>query len=188
MKIGLDFDGVISNNGKFKSDVANKLYELDIHPDKFKKDFVIGEGYLTYNQYRYFQKVIYGTRELGFLMEPVDGAIDFIPKLLALGHTLLVVTSRTGMGLKIAEEWSFSQGFRLNFIGVGYGLSKAGACRCFDVYIDDDFNKLKQLEDVVPNRFLFSWGYNSDVDTGEVAQRIDSWEEFFQVIKCIEKC
>jgi hypothetical protein len=187
MKIGLDFDGVISNNGKFKSDVAKKLYDLDILPDKFKKDFVIGEGYFNYIQYQYFQKIIYGTREFGFLMEPVEGSLNFIPQLLDLGHSVSVVTSRTGMGLKIAEEWSILQGLCLDFTGVGYGLSKAMFCRGLDVFIDDDIDKLLQLKDVVPNRYLFSWGYNNHVDTEGVARRVHSWEEFFYNVNNLKK-
>lgn len=183
MKIGLDFDGVIADCGKLKSDAAKKLHGLDIPPEKFKKEIVIGEGHLTAEQYRDLQKIIYGTREVGFLMEPVAGMLESIPQLLALGHTLLIVTSRGEVELEIAKEWSISQGLTLHFIGVGYGVSKADACAGLDVYIDDDLDKLQPLVGIVPHCFLFSWGYNNHIDEGTVAKRISSWEEFCKTIE-----
>lgn len=183
MKIGLDFDGVISDCGKLKSDVTKELYGLDIPPEKFKKEIVIGEGYLTSNQYRDLQNIIYKTREFGFLMKPVAGVLESIPYLLALEHTLLIVTSRGEIELEIAKEWSFNQGLTLDFIGVGYGVSKANACKGLDIYIDDDFEKLEPLVGIVPHRFLFSWGYNSHIEVGTVANRISSWEEFCKTIE-----
>lgn len=182
MKIGLDFDGVISDCGKLKSDTAKKLYGLSIPPEKFKKEIVVGEGHLTTEQYLHLQKIIYGTREVGFLMEPVVGMIEAVSQLIVLGHTLLVVTSRRNVTLEIAMEWSAKQGLDLDFVGVGYGVSKAVACAGLDVYIDDDFDKLEPLVGIVPHRFLFSWGYNSHIETGAVAKRVSSWQEFHKTI------
>ena len=106
MKIGLDFDGVISDCGKLMSDGAKKLHVIDIPSAKFKKEIVVGEKHLTMEQYRGLQKIIYGTREIGFLMELVDGVLHFLPQLVADGHTVLVVTSRGEVELEIAKEWS----------------------------------------------------------------------------------
>jgi len=185
MKIGLDFDGVISDCGKLKSDGAKKLYGVDIPPAKFKKEIVVGEKHLTMEQYRELQKIIYGTREIGFLMEPVDGVLHFLPRLVADGHTVLVVTSRGEVELEIAKEWSTRQGLQLDFVGVGYGNSKANAANGLDFYIDDDLDKLEPLVGVVPHRYLFSWGYNAHVDVGEVAKRVASWEELYRTIQTL---
>lgn len=185
MKIGLDFDGVISDCGKLKSDGSKKLYGVDIPPAKFKKEIVVGEKYLTMEQYRELQKTIYGTREIGFLMEPVDGVLHFLPRIIADGHTVLVVTSRGEVELEIAKEWSTRQGLQLDFIGVGYGNSKANAANGLDFYVDDDLEKLESLVGVVPHRFLFSWGYNAHVEIGDVAKRIASWEELYNTIQTL---
>lgn len=185
MKIGLDFDGVISDCGKLKSDGAKKLYGVDIPPAKFKKEIVVGEKHLTIEQYRELQKIIYETREIGLLMEPVSGVPDFLPRLVADGHTVLVVTSRDEVGLEIAKEWSLQQGFQLNFVGVGYGNSKVNAANGLDFYIDDDLDKLEPLVGVVPHRFLFSWGYNAHVEVGDVAKRLASWEELYRTIQTL---
>ena len=185
MKIGLDFDGVISDCGKLKSDGAKKLYGVDIPPAKFKKEIVVGEKHLTMEQYRELQKIIYGTREIGFLMEPVDGVLHFLPRLVADGHTVLVVTSRGEVELEIAKEWSTRQRLQLNFAGVGYGNSKASAASGLDFYVDDDLDKLEQLVGIVSHRFLFSWGYNTHVDIGTVANRVASWEELYRTIQTL---
>ena len=185
MKIGLDFDGVVSDWGKLKSDGAKKLYGVEIPPTKFKKEIVVGEKYLTTEQYGELQKIIYRTREIGFLMEPVDGVLHFLPRLVADGHTVLVVTSRGEVELEIAKDWSTRQGLRLNFVGVGYGNSKASAANGLDFYVDDDLDKLEPLVGVVPHRYLFSWGYNAHVEVGDVARRLASWEELYRTIQTL---
>lgn len=183
MKIGLDFDGVISDCGRLKSDGAKKLYGVDIPAAKFKKEIVVGEKHLTAEQYRNLQRIIYGTREIGFLMKPVDGVLYYLPRLVAGGHTVLIVTSRGEVELQIAREWSVSHGLQLEFVGVGYNNSKAEAAAGLDFYVDDDLDKLEPLVGVVPHRFLFSWGYNAHVDVGTIAKRVASWEELHRIIQ-----
>lgn len=185
MKIGLDFDGVISDCGKLKSDAAKKFHGIDIPPERFKKEIVVGGGHLTTEQYRNLLKTVYGTREVGLLMEPVVGMLESVPRLLALGHTLFIVTSRGKVELEIAKEWSVQLGLNLDFIGVGVGTSKANACVGLDVYIDDDLDKLEPLVGIVPHRFLFSWSYNSHIEEGTVAKRTGSWPEFCKMIESL---
>ncbi|MEK7660150.1 MAG: hypothetical protein AAB343_03020 [Patescibacteria group bacterium] len=47
MKIGIDFDGVVADCGRLKTLGAKELYGVDIAPEKFKKEIVVGEGILT---------------------------------------------------------------------------------------------------------------------------------------------
>lgn len=115
-------------------------------------------------------------------MEPVPGALELIPRLIASNHLVTIITSRTGTELEVAKTWSIEQGLNLDFIGVGYQMSKAEACAGLDIFIDDDLDKLKPLADVVPNRFLFSWGYNTHIETGTMIQRISSWQELFDKV------
>lgn len=179
MKIGLDFDGVIADCGKLKSDGALKLYGLEIPPEKFKKEIVIGEGHLTAEQYLSLQQSIYGTREIGFLMELVPEVDLHLAKLLEDGHTLVVITSRGEKELGIAREWSELKGLSLEFIGVGGGRSKAEAAAGCDVYVDDDLDKLEPLVGIVPHLFLFGWGYNAAVEVDGVARRVTSWSDLY---------
>ncbi|HRZ30518.1 MAG TPA: hypothetical protein P5274_02540 [Candidatus Paceibacterota bacterium] len=185
MKIGLDFDGVISDCGRLKSVVARELYGLDLPPDKFKKEIIVDEGHLTMEQYRHLLQIVYGTREKGLLMEPVEGAFESILQLQSKGHTLPVITSRGEVELQIAKEWCEIQGIVLNFVGVGPNVNKANACSGLDSYIDDDLDKLEPLVGIVPHLFLFSWGYNSHLNEGTIARRVSSWKEFLQIIESL---
>lgn len=184
MRIGLDFDGVISDCGRLKSEGAKLLYGIEIPPERFKREFVVGE-ILTSDEYTRLQNYIYDDREIGLkIMLPVDGAIEYIGKLRKEGHELLVVSSR-GVGKKLdaVREWMELKGLYLNIVGVGGG-SKADACRGLDVYIDDDLDKLEPLVDVVPNRYLFSWGYNEHIEVPEgVAKRVSSWKDFYEEVE-----
>ncbi|MDP2654995.1 MAG: hypothetical protein Q8P17_00295 [bacterium] len=185
MKIGLDFDGVISDCGKLKVNGAKRLYGIDIPHAKFKKEIVIGEKHLTAGQYRELQKTIYGTREFGLSMDPVDGMLQYLPLLVSEDHDIRIVTSRGEMEMEIAKEWSIGLGLKLNFTSVG-NKSKAQAVHGLDLYVDDDLDKLEPLVEIVPNLFMFSWGYNDHIDIGSVAKRVASWEELYRTIHTLE--
>lgn len=182
MRIGLDFDGVISDCGALKSETARRLYGIDVPSERFKKELVIGDGLLTLEQYRRLQEVIYGTREYGLTAKPVGGVLEAIPRLLDAGHDLRVITSRDGIQLDVALEWAATHGISLDFTGVGYGASKAGAAAGLDLYVDDDLDKLEPLVGIVPHRVLFSWGYNAHIDEGDVAIRVASWQDLTDMV------
>lgn len=185
MKIGLDFDGVITNCGKLRSDAGKKLYGIDVSPDLFRRDYVVEKGLLTHEQYDDFQQKIYGTRDIGLLMEPVEDAFHYIKLLQKERHHVSVVTSRGEVELGIAKEWSRKHRLSLNIIGVGQKNSKAKALTGFDVFIDDNLDKLIQLIGYVNHRFLFSWGYNHDEEETGIATRIASWKEFYTSIQTL---
>ena len=182
MKIGLDFDGVISNCAKLKSEYAKRLYGVHIPGSQFKKDFVIANGWLTEEQYQEITKAVYYTREVGTLMEPVGGALSCVSKLVKEGHAVLVITSRRDTELEIAKEWATRQGLALEFVGVGTRNNKAHAATGLDVYVDDDLPKLEPLVGVVPNLFLFSWGYNQRFNETGIAVRVFTWKELYRRI------
>ena len=183
MRIGLDFDGVISDCGRLKSQGAKMLYGFEIPPEKFKKELVVDTGILTLEQYRHLQKQIYSNREIGLTMLPVDGIFEFLPKLQQEGYDLSIITSRGEIESEIAREWMKQKNIELKLVGVGGGVSKTDACRGLDVYIDDDLDKLEPLMGIVPNRLLFSWGYNQHIEVPPtIAQRIQSWEHFYQEV------
>lgn len=188
MKIGLDFDGVIADCGRLKSAAALKFCGAVIPPEDFKKELVIERGLLTLDQYRELQRLIYGTREWGLTMEPVPDVFTYL-ETLANRHDVSVVTSRGEQETEIAREWLEMQGKArlISFISVGYGNAKSKALRGYDVFVDDDLDKIEPLIDIVPHRFLFSWGYNRHLSEGDVAQRVESWRELYQRIQELEK-
>jgi len=184
MRIGLDFDGVISDCCRLKSYGAKKLYGVEIPPKKFKRELIIGEGILTSEQYTNLQKQIYDTREIGLTMLPVNGALKYIPKLQQGGHDLSIITSRPD--IEIPREWLHLKKLDLPITSVPRGSTKAEACKGLEVYVDDDLDKLEPLIDVVPNRFLFSWGYNKHIELNpKIATRVKSWPDLYQKIKKI---
>lgn len=186
MKIGLDFDGVISDCGQLKSDGAKFLYGVEIPPERFKKELVVDGGILTLEQYRNLQKQIYGNRDIGLTMLPVEGVLEFLPRLQQESYEMSIVTSRGVPESEIAREWMRLQGLKLELIGVGGGVSKVNACKGLDVYIDDDLDKLKPLVDSVPHRYLFSWGYNSHIQVHQsIAKRINSWQHFYEEVSSL---
>ncbi|MEY4744537.1 MAG: 5 nucleotidase, deoxy (Pyrimidine), cytosolic type protein [Candidatus Parcubacteria bacterium] len=187
MRIGLDFDGVISDCGALKCAAAKKLYGVDIPSERFKKELVVGGGLLTMQQYKDLQQTIYGTWDVGLTLLPVDGVLEAVPRLRDAGHSLRVITSRDGVQLEIARAWAAKHGLALDFTGVGYGSSKTGAAEGLDLYVDDDLDKLEPLIGIVPRRLLFSWGYNSHVDAGGIAERVASWKEIMDIVAANER-
>ncbi len=187
INIGLDFDGVIADCLKLKSLWAKNLYGVIIPPERFKRELAVGEGYLTLEQYRAVQVLVYGDRDIALQMEPVDGMLYFLPRLIKEGHEVRVITSRSEVMLAIAEEWTALRGLDLNFTGVGRQVSKADASKGLDVFIDDDLDKLVPLMDIVPHRFLFSWEYNSHIKEEGIATRVASWSDFYEKITRIAK-
>ncbi len=182
MKIGLDFDGVISDCGKLKADIAKRAYGANIPAAQFKKDIVLANRWLTPDQYDEISRAVYFTREVGLRLAAVDGVFSCLPRLMEDGHSVLVITSRMEIDLEIAKEWSKKQGLSVELVGVGYRNSKARTALGLDVYVDDDLHKLEPLVGVVPHLFLFSWQYNERFNEGGVAVRVSSWEELYQRI------
>lgn len=184
LNLGFDFDGLFIDCGKMKVDALKSIYGLDLSPARCNKKILLGEGHLTRDQYRELRKIIYsGIRQSDFPMEEVEGVLEYIPRLVSDGHKILVITSRSGAKLEVAKEWCARKGLKLDFIGVGYGKSKAEAAKGLDFFVDDDLDKLEPLVGVVPHRFLFSWGYNEHLETGNLANRVSSWEELYNKIK-----
>lgn len=188
MLIGLDFDGVVTDCGKLKNEGAKRLYGVDIPPGRFKKELVVGSGLLTAEQYRELQDHIYRDREIGLLMEPVDGALGYLSKLLEDKHHIKIVTSRGALESSLVEEWMNQRRIAIPVVYVGFGNDKAKACTGLDIYADDDLDKLENLVGIVPHRFLFSWEYNQHVEVNpSIAARVDGWSELYREISRIDK-
>lgn len=184
MRIGLDFDGVIADCGKLKREGAQRLFNIDIPEEKFKKEIVIREKLLNDEQYRILQKEIYGNPEVGLCAELVPNTHKYIEKLLKEGHELSIITSRAGASLEVAKQWLNYQKILLPIIGVGQGKTKEEACKKLqiEIFVDDDIDKLEEITSCVPNLFLFSWGYNEKDNEKPVAKRVYSWEHLYETI------
>ena len=188
MKLGLDCDGVVVDSGKLKSEGVKELYGMEIPPEEFKRELLVGSNIFTQEQYTHIQSQIYASRDLGLKMEPVKDAIEYISKLQDEGHELTVITSRRGDAAEIAREWMRAHSLELELVSVGKGENKSSACHGLNCYIDDDLDKLGYLVGVVPHRFLFTWGYNLHVKVPKlIARRVDSWKSFYKEISALSE-
>ena len=188
MEIGLDYDGVITDPSKAKSKQAKKMYNVDISPDMYKRELVVPK-FLTEEQYRLVQKEVYEKKDISLSMPPVPGALDYLPRLLKELHMVTVITSRYNNSADIAQEWLVKNGLYVPVIGVPYPLSKAEACKELDlnIYVDDDLDKLEHLVDIVERRYLFSQPYNRHNNPGDIAKRVDSWQQLYFEIQSLEE-
>lgn len=182
MNIGLDFDGVITNVGKLKSVVAKKLFNKELPERDFDMDYAISNSILTNEEYEMIKKFSYFEKDALAFTQPVDGSIEVINKLLKEGHRLKVVTAREGGALENAKNWLLSKDLSIPIVGVGFGNNKKKEVSGLDVFVDDLLIQLYYLADIVPHRFLFSWGYNEKYDEKEYAIRVNSWSELYDRI------
>ena len=183
MKIGLDFDGVIVNSGKLKVEIARTHLAVDLPLSKLNRRVAVTEGYLSEVEYKELKRLIYATREIGLQVNPVEHAVHYLSLLLRDEHDVCVITSRTGVPLEIAKEWLYLRDVKVDIVGVGYNESKATATKGVEMYLDDDLSKLLPLIGLIPHIFLFSWEYNKHLSTKNIAIRVSSWEEFYEITK-----
>lgn len=189
LSLGLDFDGAVANTGALKALAAKRMFGADLPIELCNKKDIIGRGILSDEQYRMLQSNIYGTREYANLMEPVDGMLEILPRLIAEGHNVTIITNRTNNHLDVAREWLARKRILVNFVGVEHGKDKsqeAVLSRC-DIFVDDDAHKLIPMSGLIPNLFLFSWPYNMRQNTGLPIDRISSWHQLYQEITKIKE-
>ncbi|MFH0905107.1 MAG: hypothetical protein V1826_00065 [bacterium] len=186
MKIGLDFNGVIADCAGLKQQWITRLFGKLVPYENLPKAKLVGDGWLSVDQYNALKHCIYTNEGFGSAIQSVPGAIVCIKQLLQDGHEIIVVTSRWAESLTMAQDWVRKQGLDLSVMGVGLGNSKAPAAAGLDVFVDDDLENLQDLVGVVPNRFLFNWDYNRDDDLSGVGERVKSWDELYRAIQAIE--
>ena len=187
MIIGVDFDGVICDTLQLKIGLLKELRGVDVAPENIRGKYLVENVFgSSKEEYLKFGAHIYG-REYLSRMIPVEGSLYYIPWLIAAGHKLLVVSSRNSVQLEVAIEWSVSNGLNLDFVGVGYGNSKAQAVAeaAVELYVDDDFHKLEPLVESVEHLILFTQGHNRNVNSESVAMRVASWGELYSKIRAI---
>jgi uncharacterized HAD superfamily protein len=187
MRIGLDFDGVITDSCHMKQEYLKKNYGLELPAHLIKREIMVGRGHLTNEQYDRINHDIAFSEEWAKQMTPLPGMLHYIPKLLDEGHDLCIITNRSQKARDLAESYLRSNGISVPVYGMGKGVSKAPACKGLDVFIDDDLDKLEDLTDIVPNRYLMSWQFNEHHDTKDIATRVHSWEEFYTLIQAIRR-
>lgn len=187
MRIGLDFDGVITDSCHMKQEYLKQNYGLEMPPHLIKREIMVGRGLLTNEQYDKLNYEIAFSEDWAKQMTPVPGMLTYLPKLLAEGDNICIVTNRSGQARDIAERYLNTKGIFVPVYGMGKGASKANACKGLDTFIDDDLDKLENLIDIVPNRYLMSWSFNEHHETKDIAKRVLGWEEFYNDIQRVKR-
>ncbi len=182
MKIGLDFDGVITDCGKHKSKIALEVYGKEIQPKDFRKEILLAEKIFTAQEYIDFQILVYESEEYGLLIEQVTECFDYLALLLEQGHDIQIITARTGRSLDNAKTWLSINDRSLPIVGIHHTLPKTSVAKDCDIFIDDDLKKLLPMIGIVPNLYLMSWDYNAqDILPSEII-RVNSWSHFYETI------
>ena len=186
MKIGFDFDGVITNLSDLKSRGARKLFGVNIPEEIMHKHIVLRKGLLTEKQYDELQHFIAKT-DFGRTMRPVIGMQQHIRKLQKEGYDLHIVTSRDGVAVDIARDWLAKKGLEINVIGIGRGENKVSTAvkHKLDIFVDDDLYKLEPLCGVVSHRLLFAWPYNEHIQESSYIKRVHTWSQLYREISLL---
>src|SRR3989344_7499701 len=138
MKIGIEFDGVIANTPKLKSELAKKFYHRSIPAGMFNRELVVGSKLLSPEQYENIENNVSHLKDAGLTIEEVENSINSIRKLLESGAEIKIFTDRGENGVEIIKEWLNSRGLNLE-VETGRDTEK------LDIYISDNLERLKSL-------------------------------------------
>lgn len=178
MKIGLDFDGVISDYPKIKRGLYLELFNMELDDVQLysSEKILSDENYQKY-LFAYFDEEL-SRKYMGFALD----AKKYIKMLIKDGHHLKVVTARTKDNYLIAKNLLNKHGIFIDVEYTTYG-PKDPYLQGFDVYLDDNFKHLIEVEKVVKHKFLFNDPRNAADDVTGIAKRVNSWKEFYNICK-----
>lgn len=181
MNIGVDFDGVICDYGRLKSDVARMLFWITIPSGQLKRQLILESGILTQCQYQQLLDVVHEDEAVVGLMRPISQALLYLESLIRDSHRVTVISSRAAASIRIAQEWLTNNGLLAKCIGVGPGVSKGQASRGLHIFVDDDLEKLQMLVQIVPRLIFFSRGHSQHSVEGNITC-VSSWSELHTVV------
>lgn len=185
MRIALDFDDVCTDTEEFGVQAYQELAGLSGF-EYASRTTLVNTGLITLDEYRTYQEQIYcdldrAKEKLRFK----EGFIEHVARLQEGGHTVGIVTARSGTALEIAQYLLSTQGLNLPFVGVGYGNSKAEALKEYDVFIDDDPKNLMDVVDTGIKLFIMTTKENKEFSHPDII-RVSSWAEFYELVSSIE--
>lgn len=175
LKLGVDFDGVISDSRFVKQKVIADKFGVKVPADMTGYLAVMKHGYISNEQYQELAVLMYES-EIVLETEPVKDAIATIIKLRNI-FEVKIVTARTQVGVDLAKRWCKKNGLNdIEIIGTSR-QEKTVALKGSDYFVDDDLIKLIPLIGKVPHLYLFSWPYNADEIVPAEITRVWSWKE-----------
>lgn len=151
--VGTDFNKVILLPAlEVETRILKLVFpEKEMRPKKMTWTCFSKKGY----SWTYFEEVrnmVYRPEYRGEL-RPADGALDVLHWLISVGHSVVIVTSREGESLRLAQEWLLEVGGpAIPFVGVGADSEHKKRCKAavlsqygVHVYVDNSSKKLLQI-------------------------------------------
>ena len=172
LKVATDFDDVCVDTQGLEAVAARYFFKKEPH-------------LLLYEEQRAITWWASAT-DYALNVQPLEGAVEYLHLLRQEGNKRQVVTSRDGTFLEKAREIATLHNFALPFHGVGHKKSKAPALRGWDVFIDNEPEKLVDLADIVPHRLLFSRPDNEKCLLPPGVVRVSSWKEIYAYIHQVQ--
>lgn len=192
MRIGIDIDGVISNEEQFiylsgqrfcknkgikLKPISNKHYSIDVFQWSEDMDFLFWkENYLQY------------LTSCEYLM---NDAVKYIKKLNDANHTIFILTDRTNrsfqqLGIhndieKITKEWLSKNFVTYNsiYFTVGRKLEYISKLK-LDCMIDDDPNILNKSSTCLKICFRNNFNQNFEILN---SVKVSSWKEIYRTVE-----
>ena len=84
---GFDFDGIIANTSRLKTEVAMQKFGVYVPIQDMSKEGGLKRG-LTINQYHKLQNIVYSSCGL----RPMMGAIKYLRQIIKEGHKIKIVS------------------------------------------------------------------------------------------------
>ncbi len=186
VKYGLDFNGVLADTNRAKSDWIRRNLNIEVEPWKTDKTLcvpIIGaEAYEGMSDYVF-------SRNSTLLMQEVPGALSGVA-CLSRHADLYLVTMRSGKRMDYAKEWLEQMDILGHFTGFGdirrpdgTTKTKVELAREFglDVMIDDDERHL--VSGVAKEKLiLFKNGASSDYTVPNGVDLATNWEDVRRIL------
>lgn len=182
-RIAVDLDGVTYD---FTASLRHYLvefhgYDSSTLPDAQVWDFFTHQWGITTEQFLSFcaqgvdAGVIFGHGE------PIEGAVEFLNRFRADGHTIHIATSRFygSQAAGVTERWLNEHKVPYDSLCIVRDKWLVDA----DVYIDDHGKNFDEIWEYGKPCFLFDQPWNSHVDAG--SYRVGSWKEFYEAVSDI---
>lgn len=182
MRIGIDFDGVISDSTRLKIKIAKEIYNIDLQPKDCSKNNAKKIG-LSENNYEALVHRIYST-ELSLDLDEVPYAKKTIENLLK-NHEIYILTSRTNRETYFVIEWLKKKEIPYSELINTNEQSKLQDCGRYnlEMFIDDTYEKLVELVGSGLQLYLFSTPTNKNIGIEHQGiKRINGWEELYKLL------
>lgn len=164
--IGLDFDGVIVDTARHRSEVCSLAYGRDIPAVCFAARTVVSGGHLTQQEHDHLMNLVFADPQYAARMAQLPGAISAIRSLVRPGLVFKVVTMRQEESVRFARRFLDNQRLDdIELIATDRVRNKHLYTGGMLAFVEDRTEHLEGMKESVPNLFL--------IDPYEVAEPVN---------------